>query len=260
MIQPRYALALGLAVSSLAIAQGPGGGDFQYLHARYGMERVVKGAPYSAQAVTQYTQTLADGNHIQRTSTAAVARDSEGRSRREVTIAGIGAMTGSAQAPKSVMIHDPVAGTSSILEPSTQTARVTTHQPRNVSVEGAATSDAEPGHRAHASARSSQVTTADLGTQVMDGLNVQGKRITRTIPAGQMGNEKPIQSVTEVWYSEDLKTTVMSTTTDPRGGQTVYHLTNITRAEPDAALFQVPAGYKVTQGPAMHGHGSRSAQ
>lgn len=259
MNQLRFTFALGLAVSSLAIAQGPGGGDFQYLHTRFGMQKVVKGAPYTAQAVTQHTQTLADGNHIQNTTTASVARDSEGRSRREVTIAGIGSLASSTAGPKSVFIHDPVAGASYILEPSTQTAHVT--HPRSVPAEaGAETSTAQPnGLRAHASSRKSQSTTVDLGTQVMDGLTVQGKQITRTIPAGQVGNEKPLQSVTEIWYSEDLKTIVMSKTTDPRGGQTTYQLTNISRAEPDAALFQVPAGYKVTEG-GMTGHRTRSTQ
>jgi hypothetical protein len=258
MNQLRFTFALGLAVSSLAIAQGPGGGDFQYLHTRFGMQKVVKGAPYSAQAVTQHTQTLADGNHIQNTTTASVARDSEGRSRREVTIAGIGSLAGSSASPKSVFIHDPVAGASYILEPSTQTAHLT--HPRNVSGDAGVenTTARTNGSIAHGS-RNSQSTTVDLGTQVMDGLTVQGKQITRTIPAGQVGNEKPLQSVTEIWYSEDLKTIVMSKTTDPRGGQTTYQLTNITRAEPDAALFQVPAGYKVTEG-GMTGHRTRSTQ
>ncbi len=90
--------------------------------------------------------------------------------------------------------------------------------------------------------------TEDLGTQSMDGLTVQGKRITRTIAAGQIGNEHQLQVVTEVWTSADLQTTVMSTTNDPRTGVSTYKLTSVSRAEPDASLFQVPADYKVTQG------------
>jgi hypothetical protein len=256
MMQLRFTFALGLAVSGLAMAQGPRGGDFEFMHARFGMDKVVKGAPYSAQAVTQHTQTLADGNHIQTSTTASVARDSEGRSRREVTVAGIGALAGSSQAPKSVFIHDPVAGASYILEPATQTAHQTQMHQRSTSTE----SSTETAHAQHSGQREHSragATTVDLGTQVMSGLTVQGKQITHTIPAGQVGNEKPLQSVTEIWYSEDLKTIVMSKTTDPRGGQTVYQLTNITRAEPDAALFQVPAGYKVTEG---GGRGMRGPQ
>ena len=45
--------------------------------------KVVKGVPFTAKAVTESTQTLVDGNHIVRKSEAAIARDSEGRTRRD---------------------------------------------------------------------------------------------------------------------------------------------------------------------------------
>ena len=78
----------------------------------------------------------------------------------------------------------------------------------------------------HSSSRGheAQVKTEDLGVQVMEGLSVQGKRITRTVPAGQAGNDRPLETVTETWYSQELQTMVMSKTTDPRSGQTVYQL------------------------------------
>jgi len=87
----------------------------------------------------------------------------------------------------------------------------------------------------------------DLGTQTIGGVTAQGTRVTKTIPAGQIGNEKPITIVDEVWYSNDLQTTVMSKRSDPWSGETTYSLTNIRRAEPDAALFAVPSDYSVTQ-------------
>ena len=95
----------------------------------------------------------------------------------------------------------------------------------------------------------SQATTEDLGTQTMEGLQVTGVRTTRTIPAGEIGNEKPIVIVTEVWTSPDLKTVVYSKRSDPRMGEQIFKLTNITRAEPDASLFIVPADFRVTDGP-----------
>jgi hypothetical protein len=264
MIQFRLTFAMGVLLGSVAIAQGPpppphGGGDFQFMHAHMGMEKLVTGAPYSAQAVTQYTQTLADGSHIQRTITSSVARDSQGRSRREETIGAIGALAGSTASPKAVFIHDPVAGVSYMLNPGSKTAHAS--QPRNFTLNSATTGATDPqpeGGSRTAHARSeANVKTEDLGSQTMEGLTVQGKRITRTIAAGQIGNEHQLQVVHEVWYSEDLKTTVMSTTNDPRTGVSTYKLTSISRAEPDASLFQVPADYKVTQGGGGHGHGPR---
>jgi len=86
----------------------------------------------------------------------------------------------------------------------------------------------------------------ELGSQVMEGVSVQGKRVTRTIPAGEIGNERPLEIVTETWFSPELQVVVMSRTSDPRSGDSVYKLTNVSRAEPDRALFEVPADYHVT--------------
>jgi hypothetical protein len=84
-----------------------------------------------------------------------------------------------------------------------------------------------------------------LGTQTIEGVPADGTRTTLTIPAGAMGNERPIDVVTEQWYSKQLQTMVMTKTTDPRMGETVYKLTNIKLEEPAASLFTVPADYQV---------------
>lgn len=73
-----------------------------------------------------------------------------------------------------------------------------------------------------------------------------GTRITRTIPAGTIGNEHDLKIVSEIWYSKDLQMVVMSKHTDPRMGESTFKMTNITRTEPDATLFQVPAGFNTT--------------
>jgi hypothetical protein len=87
-----------------------------------------------------------------------------------------------------------------------------------------------------------------LAPTMVEGLPVEGTRSTTTVPAGQVGNERDILVVDEVWYSPDLQMNVMTKHNDPRGGETVYKLTNISRSEPDPALFQVPAGYTITEG------------
>ena len=70
-----------------------------------------------------------------------------------------------------------------------------------------------------------------------------GKRTTRTIPAGTIGNEKPIAIVSERWFSPELNIVVMSLTVDPRSGETTYRLADIKRGEPPAEWFRVPADY-----------------
>ena len=92
-------------------------------------------------------------------------------------------------------------------------------------------------------------TTEDLGSQTMEGVLVNGVRTTHTIPEGQIGNERPITIVTEVWTSPELKTIVCSKRSDPRMGEQTFRLTNIVRAEPSLSLFTVPADFKIVEGP-----------
>jgi len=227
---------------------GPGGpGDFAFMRGEFGFSRkVVTGAPYSAQASTQFTQTLADGTHIQHASTSTIARDSQGRTRTEETMSSIGPMAASGGTPRTtVFIHDPVASMSYVLDANSHTVhqmQISQHSPR-------AKGNGRAGGRPAARSRlGTNVNSEELGTQVIQGVNATGTRTTRTIPAGSAGNDRAIQVVTETWYSPDLQVTVMSKTDDPRMGESVYTLTNVNRAEPDASLFQVPADYKVTQG------------
>ncbi len=86
-----------------------------------------------------------------------------------------------------------------------------------------------------------------LGRQTIEGTPADGTRTTITIPAGEVGNEQPIQIVRESWYSPDLQMVVLSKVTDPRFGETTYKVTNITRGEPARTLFEVPADYKISE-------------
>src|SRR5207244_12599613 len=86
------------------------GGTFGFVSEQLVGGAPVKGAPYSAQAVTETTQTLADGNRIVQKSTAMLYRDSLGRERREETLPAIGSFTPQGDPPKIISISDPVAG------------------------------------------------------------------------------------------------------------------------------------------------------
>ena len=94
-----------------------------------------------------------------------------------------------------------------------------------------------------------QTTSTDLGSQIIEGVVANGTRTTLTIPAGQIGNEKPISVVTEVWTSPDLKAIVYSKRNDPRMSEQTFQLTNIQRVEPDASLFTVPSDFTIVDGP-----------
>jgi hypothetical protein len=87
--------------------------------------------------------------------------------------------------------------------------------------------------------------TGPLEHKVIDGVAVEGRKSTTTIPAGQVGNEQPLTIVSEQWRSPDLNVLVLTRHSDPRTGESSYRLVNIVRAEPDRSMFMVPADYTV---------------
>jgi hypothetical protein len=240
----------------------------------------VKGAPYSGNAVTDTTQTLADGNRIVNHMTAAVYRDGEGRERREQSIPNIGPFDAQGAPPTTIFISDPVAGVNYSMNPNTKTAiKLPVPQAgslppipagaaaapvmfyRNFRVAGGnatASMVAPPPSPPQVTFYSKSGTTLldkpdmqQLGTKVVEGVQAEGTRSTLTIPAGQIGNDNPIQIVDEVWRSPELQVIVHSEHSDPRMGTTVYSLQNISRSDPSPALFQVPPDYTVTDSPAV---------
>jgi hypothetical protein len=203
--------------------------------------KVVTGAPFTATISVQRTQVLADGNEINRTTTGTIARDSQGRVRRDMTLPAIGAWaTTSQRAPHVIFINDAVSGTQYILEPNRKIAHEIRplRGGRRIRIER---NLARPGDARN-------VTTTSLGTQTINGVLAQGTRYSRTIPAGAIGNEKPIVITTERWYSPDLQMYVLTKTTDPMRGNSVRQLTNIQMGEPNPSQFQVPPDYTVKKG------------
>jgi hypothetical protein len=224
---------------------GPGRDEIRFLGFEAGLgDKTVTGAPFSATFSTESTETLGDGNQIKHTSTGTIARDSQGRTRRDMTLPAFGATAAAGQAaPHVTFVNDPVAGTRYILEADTKTARQMPPPPDKSQFTRKAHNGGGPG----AEAADKETVTTSLGTQTIGGVTAEGTRYTRTIPAGQIGNAKPIVIVTERWYSADLQMVVMTKRSDPRSGDTTFQMTSIARTEPAASLFQVPAGYTVAQ-------------
>jgi TonB family protein len=392
------------SVATSGIAMGDGQPGFQYSFSTAIDGKVVKGQPYSAEAVTEHIQTLSDGNRIVRRSAASVARDSEGRTRQEANVMAFGPLAEAIRdLPKHVTIFDPVAGTTYLLNPKDKTAskmgsimiRKTEGKPssnasptndgnsatprtQRVSggvLQGNAVRKVQPAYPEIAKAagaegvvqvtvtvnENGEVTTAEavkghpllkeaaldaarqwkfkqtelngqpvkvqgiltfnftleggaskearekailelkaaagdhlavalegkaaewmpatpgqmiriggdqdfhfiagnkkyeskketLGKQTIEGVECDGTRNVTTIPAGEMGNELPINITTETWYSPELQVTVLRKFNDPRYGEDIYRLTNINRAEPAKELFEVPSDYTIKESRGM---------
>lgn len=274
---------IGKRAEPIGSEQEPPGSTAAFIGSEMGFSfdgRVVKGAPYSGQTVTEITQVLGDGNRIVNKSTASVYRDKEGRTRREQTIVAIGPFGG--ELPQMISINDPVAGVSYVLEPESRIAR----KMNAIHFEFKLNSPAEkkilhdkreelsgdptdlpalqvgtagvpfgmaigPGPTHHVEFQDLRVggKQESLGKQLVEGVEAEGTRTTMTIAAGAIGNERAIEIISERWYSPELQTVVMTRHSDPRFGETVYRLTNISRAEPDASLFRIPSDYRIEEMP-----------
>lgn len=282
------------------IIQGPEGAppppdaNFVFMASESFGGKTVKGAPYSAEAVTESIQTLADGNRIVNRITSSVYRDSEGRTRRDQSLKGLGIFGASGEEPtQTTFINDPVAGVTYTLDSRSRTAHKSVpftfefHRKPGETIEGR-TFEFKVAPGAAAGASGNVIMTAplpapgpglrvphpgvgpegattfvfkstksgnanevkeQLGKQLVEGVEAEGTRTTVTIPAGDIGNERAIEIVSERWYSPELQLVVMTRHSDPRFGETTYKLTNINRSDPAKSLFEVPAGYTVKEGP-----------
>lgn len=206
--------------------------------------RVVKNAPFTGDLVTETSQTLGDGNHIQQSTTAHLVRDSEGRTRREQSLNGLGPLGAAVGDSQAIFIADPVAGVSYALNPSNRTVSRMEQPQRGNGRSGKQPPPQNPGRWGRGAAPLGDFKTESLGKQTIEGIQAEGTRVTQTIPAGAMGNELPIQVVTERWYSQDLQMDVLTRRNDPRTGETVTKLINVSRTEPVHSLFEPPADYQ----------------
>jgi len=204
-----------------------------------GSEEVVTGVPYTATAVIDSTQLLADGNRIENHRTERLARDGAGRTRRELQISTLGGLQ--VVGPSVVLIDDPVSQSEYTLDPSQHTARAT--KIKTISLPAGP----EPPHAA-ADAGRRQVVRENLGTQTIEGFLAEGTRVTSKIPAGLLGNQQPLSISVEIWFAPELRAVVLRKRSDPRSGESTYRLTDIRRAEADPSLFKIPPDFKVTTG------------
>lgn len=247
-------LALLATAAAAVSAQPPQIGDFRGMQyevtGRRAFTPQVKGSPYSAQEVTESVQTLSDGSKIRHTVSGSVYRDIEGRVRVERAVS----RPGSKAQSKAISIVDPIAGVQYELNSDAKQARKMTfqaHQFNGAPGHGPKPNAAGLSRGGNASSRPKPVVES-LGHQSFDGVDAEGTRMTTTIPAGTVGNDAPLQIITERWFSTELQQTVMTRHIDPRVGETTYKLTNISRANPDASLFTVPSDFAVSEG-AMKG-------
>ena len=268
-----------LVLASVAIAQQPGpeagpqGPGMRAGHGPMGpmgrgmgmRHEVVSNAPYSATFTDTRTEKLQDGSVLTHTNVRTVARDTQGRLREEITFEPRRGAKGAAAARKTeVVVFDPVAQTVTRWNNENKIAHV-----MSLPQGGHRSPGFGPGHEGGPEAgprpagferpgrerEGVSFASTDLGYKTMDGLSLSGRKVTRTIAPGVMGNDKEIVISHESWFSNDLKVMISETDTNPFAGSHTLVTSNLSRNEPAATLFKAPEGYTVQQDQPGFGRG-----
>lgn len=210
------------------------------------------GLPYSTIRESQTVRTLSDGTHIVTKSQTRMYRDSQGRTRTEIfPPPQLLSATGS-QEPLQIIIMDPIEGVQYFLNPRNHsgTRNVFRARPAAVPPQPAPKPpvNVAPPQRPPQAPQESrpQTTSEDLGMQMIDGVSAHGTRVTTTIPVNAQGNDRPLVTVFEHWYSDELRMDIRSKRSDPRNGETTENVT-IDLTESDPSLFRPPADYAITE-------------
>jgi hypothetical protein len=195
----------------------------------------VTGKPFSGRDSIEWTRTLEDGSVVTTRLTALVARDSQGRIRRE-RVTFVPANSNEQSKPMEMIVLDPAEHTRTTCNIAARHCTVADYS-ASVKFTPVAAGPLDNGKR--------YLTRESLGTNVVDDLNVVGTRETLTINAGVIGNNQPVVTTREFWYSNDLEINLSVTRKDPREGTQVIQLVDLSRDEPDPALFRVPSDFVV---------------
>jgi hypothetical protein len=193
------------------------------------------GKPFSGRSTTEWTRTLEDGTVVKTHLFAMVARDSQGRIYRE-RHSFVPFDSDQQSQLNFILIFDPVTHTRTECSMASRHCDVTGYS-------APATFTLPPAGPLGNGTRF--LTRESLGSDVIEGINVVGTRETITINAGVVGNSQPLENTREFWYSPELQVNLAITRKDPREGTQVVHVGEISRSEPDPALFKVPAGFVV---------------
>jgi hypothetical protein len=205
-------------------------------------------APFSATVKTTFEQKLPDGNSIHGYTRTRQARDSAGKTLSEFAQSCQRGEDGQPHLMSSVSVYDRTAKTTMNWQVNGNSAKVVRvmHQGEQIPppVPSAELLERQKIAQVQQPPRS-EFRTDKLGTKTINGLSAEGSRTVRTIPAGEEGNELPLEVIDESWRSRELGLTLMMIKDDPRQGRTVVEFEELSLAEPDPALFAAPAGYKV---------------
>ncbi|WP_158821752.1 hypothetical protein [Granulicella sp. S156] len=204
---------------------------------------------YSATVKTTLEQKLPDGNTIRGFVRFHQAQDGAGRTFSEQPVGCQRGENGEPQLRKMVHVFDPATHTSTTWNVGGDNEDKVVRIYRQSSTPPKPLTPAELAARQKSSQAQrsprGEVKREDLGTKTIAGVEAHGLRTTRTIPAGEEGNELPLVVTNEYWNSKEHGIMLLAISDDPRRGKTTYEIEELSQNEPNPSVFAPPEGYTV---------------
>jgi hypothetical protein len=197
-------------------------------------------APFSATLATEWIKYAADGATMTFVNERHIARDSRGRIYQERWYPV--PKNGSVKSTMNwIQLVDPRQRTLYNCSTEKHACEVLLYDPAG-DLSAASARKGSAGPLPHGNGN---VAWEDLGTTNIAGIDTVGTRETTILNAGTVGNDLPLTLIGEYWHSEQLGINLRSIRTSPTFGKQVFTVTELTPGDPDAQLFELPAGYKV---------------
>ena len=197
------------------------------------------GAPFSLTLVTEWSRSLGNGGSFTLTNQRRIVRDTRGRIYQERWI--LVPKGGDVKSHMDVFqITDPEQHTWYNCATATKVCellnyRLTTEGNFQPAIGTSGPLANGKGSRQH----------EDLGMNSTDGVDTHGYRETMTILPGAMGNDKPMVTTREFWYSPELAINLISIVDSPQSGKQVFLAKDLATSEPEPSFFVVPDDYKI---------------
>jgi hypothetical protein len=227
-----------------ATAHAPDGGTFERLQSITILP--LTGAPFSATVTTEWTKILADGTSATMKNHRTVARDSTGRLFEERRLFS---PTGDVQPTRisNLQYSDPNRHEYYNCIPEQRTCYVSKYRPLPMTLMPTGMDGLEACACASPQRAGLTITHEALGQKTIEDVDATGSREITTLPAGQIGNEKPEPIVKEFWYSPRLGINLVTKRFDPRSGIENFVAGHLSLNEPDPTMFQPPADYQIVR-------------
>jgi uncharacterized protein YecT (DUF1311 family) len=217
-------------LSPVDVTPNPNGrGDGMYIP-------LTKDQPFKVKFNVEIVKPLPDGSLVKQKYYVIAARNSAGyeyRESRDVV------PSDSDREPVliSTTLYDPKNSTATLCFPSRQNCQRRSFDPALQPVEQPGLGVTESG--------GTTIRRESLGKKQMDGLEAEGVRETQTVKAGVNGNDKPLVTTRETWYSPRLNIYLSVMVTDPFGATRKVEATDLKLGEPAGEWFAIPEGYRI---------------